>query len=124
MPLARVVVVEYILTETGDSLFMLEEGDGGHPVQRWLPWENPDPCLCLAQFVELADARGYALGIDLIRAEAGILEESVCQIEQLRRGLDRGRPGRPKQSEKPPQPPRKPLSSSAWYVPTSEPLSA
>jgi len=123
MPLGRVVVVEYILTETGDSLFVLEESDG-LPVTTWLPGENPDPCLCLAQFVELADARGFALGIDLIRAEAGLLAESVCEIQKLRHGLDQGRPGRQKASEKPPRPPCKPLSGSGRYVMTSEAASA
>ena len=119
MRVGRVAVIEYVLTESGDSLFMIEESDGC-PVTRWLPWENPDPCLCLAQFVELNDAIGFALGLDLVRAEAGILEESPREIQQLRCQLDRGRPGRQKQSEKPPRPPRKLLPEGARVVVPSE----
>ena len=44
------------------------------PVSRWLPWEPFVGALDHGGFDCLQDARKFALGVDRVRAEAGLLE--------------------------------------------------
>ena len=44
------------------------------PVTRWLPWEPLVGALDHGGFDCLQDARAFALGVDRVRAEAGLLE--------------------------------------------------
>jgi len=93
--LARVRVVRYVIGGCPDaSIYALEEGDSGQPVRRWLPHEHPCPSLAAARFLELSDAKAFALGVDWIRAQEGLLVETVEEIQALRCQLDFARPGR------------------------------
>ncbi|MBW2190688.1 MAG: hypothetical protein JRG93_14050 [Deltaproteobacteria bacterium] len=44
------------------------------PVSRWLPWEPFIGALDEGGFDSYGDARKFALGVDRVRAEAGLLE--------------------------------------------------
>jgi len=58
----------------GDVLWRLTEQDG-ELVTRWLPLEPIIGALDKGGFPECLDARSFALGVDLIRAEAGLLDD-------------------------------------------------
>jgi hypothetical protein len=78
----------------GTVLWRLTEQDG-ELVTRWLPLEPFVGALDRGGYTEFADARAFALGVDLIRAEAGILgdlDARAIDIERLE--LDADRQGR------------------------------
>ncbi len=78
----------------GGDLWRVCEADG-RPVTRWLPWEEREGALDKGGFSDFEDARGFALAIDLIRAERGLVSGfRATDIEAERATLDRGR-GRP-----------------------------
>jgi hypothetical protein len=81
--------------EDGSVLWRLTESDG-ELVTRWLPLEPFVGSLDRGGFTEHGDAVGFALGIDLIRAEAGLLGEldalTVNRERAKQDGDHRGRP--------------------------------
>jgi hypothetical protein len=89
------------------GLWRVCEADG-RPVSHWLPWEQPEGALDLGGFHDYTDAASFAAGVNLIRAEAGLLSgQSARDIEAERAALDRDR-GRP-----PPIPKDPPLFEAA-----------
>jgi len=88
MASARVQVVrfEVLLSE---PIFRLCEADGSLCI-RWLPDENSDGPLDFGGFESRHDAEAFRLGVDLIRAEAGLLTEMAADIQRERTMLDRG----------------------------------
>jgi hypothetical protein len=73
----------------------------GSLLRQWLPDEEPNGCLDRGGFHELADAQGFALGIDWVRAEAGVLGvTTVRDIDLERAALDEDRRGK----ARPPRP--------------------
>jgi len=75
----------------------------GRVVTRWLPREPVVGALDKGGFPGFEDARAFALGVDLICAERGLLSGlRATDIEHERTKLDRGR-GRP--SPEPEDPP-------------------
>jgi hypothetical protein len=80
--------------ESGDDLWRLCEADG-ELVVRWLPLEPFGGALDRGGFPEYLDAVAFALGVDWVRAEAGILgdlDARAIDIERLE--LDADRQGR------------------------------
>jgi hypothetical protein len=72
-------------------------------VSHWLPWEPPEGALDRGGFRDYADAESFAAGVNLIRAEAGLLSgESARDIEAERAALDRGKGHKPKVPQDPP----------------------
>jgi hypothetical protein len=79
--------------ESGD-LWRVCEADG-LPVSRWLPLEPFEGALDRGGFVEFGNARSFALGVDLIRAEGGFLGDLTTRdINRERDVLDEDRRGR------------------------------
>lgn len=68
-----------------DGTYRLREQDG-RLVHSWLPGVEDDDWLPLDRggFDDHFDAFSFALGVDLIRSEAGLLNVSVEQIERER----------------------------------------
>ena len=58
--------------EDGRVRWRLTEADR-QPVSRWLPWEPFVGALDHGGFGSLQDARAFALGVDRVRAAAGLL---------------------------------------------------
>jgi hypothetical protein len=78
----------------GAVLWRLTEQDG-ELVSRWLPLEPFVGALDRGGFPTYADARSFALGIDLIRAEQGLLGDLEARaIDIERAALDEDRRGR------------------------------
>jgi hypothetical protein len=70
------------------------ESDGVLLTQ-WLPWEEPNGCLDRGGFIKFQDALAFALGIDWVRAEAGVLgDTTVRDIDLERAALDEDRRGK------------------------------
>jgi hypothetical protein len=85
------VVVELVL----DGSYRLTEQDG-ELVYSWLPGVEDDGAwpVDMGGFLSKESAFSFKLGIDLIRAEHGMICESPDQIEQERQALDVIPPGR------------------------------
>jgi len=78
------------------TLWRLTESDG-ELVDRWLPSEGPEGALDRGGFECRRDALAFKLGIDWIRARAGILGDlSTRDIDRERSALDMVERGRPK----------------------------
>jgi len=72
----------------GEPVYRLCESDGEICV-RWLPDEWPDPDgLDKGGFDSRHDAQSFKLGIDRLRAEHGLIAESVDDIDRERAKLD------------------------------------
>ena len=63
-------------------------------VSRWLPLEPLLGALDEGGFESFQDALAFALGIDLVRAEAGLLDLTERDINAERAGLDEDHRGR------------------------------
>jgi hypothetical protein len=78
IPWAIIVVMRVQVRQqqlgNGSVRWRLTESDG-ELVCRWLPQEPVVGSLDRGGFAEYTDACGFALGVDLIRAEAGLLGE-------------------------------------------------
>ena len=72
---------------SGDLSYRVCESDG-EPVTRWLPSGPLLGALDRGGFDHYADAQSFALGIDLVRAEAGLLDVNARVIYQERAELD------------------------------------
>jgi hypothetical protein len=82
------------LLEDGSVMWRLCEADG-ELVVRWLPLEPFTGALDRGGFPGYLDARAFALGVDWIRAEAGILGDLDARaIDNERLELDADRQGR------------------------------
>jgi hypothetical protein len=80
----------------GSVRWRLTESDG-ELVCRWLPQEPVVGSLDRGGFAEYTDACGFALGVDLIRAEAGLLGElDALAIHRERGAQDCDQRGRPR----------------------------
>jgi hypothetical protein len=80
----------------GSVRWRLTESDG-ELVTRWLPLEPFVGALDRGGFAEFTDAKGFALGIDLIRAEHGLLGElDALAIDRERAKQDGDQRGRPR----------------------------
>jgi hypothetical protein len=78
----------------GTVLWRLTEQDG-EMLRRWLPLEPIVAPLDRGGYTEFADARAFALGVDLIRAEAGLLGDLDARAVVIERAeLDEDRRGR------------------------------
>jgi len=80
--------------DSGD-LWRVCEADG-LPVSRWLPWEPFGGALDEGGFDGFLDARSFALGVDRVRSEAGLLPGVDVTAEQLELDDDQRRARRPK----------------------------
>jgi len=84
-----------VLTPLGLRILwrVVEEGTS-RPVDCWLPSEPPDPegDLDRGGFDSRPDAEAFRLGVDWIRAEAGLIPESTDDVDHERRKLDGSRP--------------------------------
>ena len=78
---------------TGDLSFRVCEADR-EPVTRWLPLGPVLSALDEGGFERYEDARSFALGIDLVRAEAGFLDLTASDIHAERTELDADQRGR------------------------------
>jgi len=76
---------------SGDLSFRVCEADGV-PVSRWLPMEPFLGSLDSGGFESFQDARSFALGVDSIRAAAGLLPD--VDIAAERAELDEDQRGR------------------------------
>jgi hypothetical protein len=79
-----------VVRDVATGLFRVVE-DNGELVDCWLPGhEDPDQegALDAGGFEEKRDGRGFCLAIDLIRAERGLIPETVADIEAERLALD------------------------------------
>jgi hypothetical protein len=82
--------------EDGSVTWRLTESDG-ELVCRWLPLEPFVGSLDRGGFAEYRDAVGFGLGVDLIRAEAGLLGElDALAIDRERAKQDGDQRGRPR----------------------------
>ena len=82
------------LLEDGSVLWRLTDSDG-ELVSRWLPQEPFMGALDRGGFAEYTDAVAFALGVDLVRAEAGVLGDLDARaIDNERLELDADRQGR------------------------------
>ena len=80
----------------GKDLWRLCEADGC-PVSHWLPWDPTEGALDRGGFEDYRDALAFKLGIDLIRAEAGLVSGwSARDVDLERDELDADRRGRSK----------------------------
>lgn len=78
-----------------ETRWRLCEADG-ELLDRWLPWEEPVGALDRGGFLKLADAQGFALGVDWERARAGVLGDmNTDDIDRERALLDNDKAGRP-----------------------------
>jgi hypothetical protein len=78
--------------ESGD-LWRLCEADG-ELVSRWLPLEPFLGALDAGGFETRRDALAFALGVNLVRAEAGLLDLTARDIHAERTELDADQRGR------------------------------
>jgi len=62
--------------ESGEVVWRLYEADG-RLTCRWLPWEESLGPLDRGGYALRSDARAFALGVDQIRGEAGLLDPKV-----------------------------------------------
>jgi hypothetical protein len=62
--------------ESGEIVWRITEADG-RAACRWLPLEPVIGALDRGGFGNSRDASSFALGVDLVRAEAGLLELTV-----------------------------------------------
>ena len=65
----------------GGRAFRVTEADGS-PVVRWLPLGPYEGPLDDGGFATFRDARAFALGVDLVRAEAGLCDERIIRAER------------------------------------------
>ena len=72
---------------SGDLSFRVCEADR-EPVTRWLPLGPVLSALDEGGFENFQDATAFALGVDLVRAEAGLLDVNARVIDQERAELD------------------------------------
>jgi hypothetical protein len=81
--------------ESGAVIWRIAESDG-QPVCRWLPDEPIVRPLDGGGFENYSDARGFSLGVDLIRSEHGLLSDADALEVRAERDLQdvdqRGRP--------------------------------
>jgi hypothetical protein len=76
------------------TLWRLVEADGGL-VTWWLPSEGPLEVLDQGGFESFADALGFGLGVDWVRAQAGLLGDlTIADVDRERAELDEDRRGR------------------------------
>jgi len=76
-------------SEVPSQLWRVVEADG-LPARRWLPWEPDEGPLDRYGFKRFFSAQFFALGVDLIRAEAGLLRGvTVDDIEAERARAER-----------------------------------
>jgi hypothetical protein len=76
------------------TLWRLTESDG-ELVDRWLPNEGPGESLDAGGFESYADAAGFALAIDWVRAQAGLLGDlTIADVDREHAKLDEDRRGR------------------------------
>jgi len=81
------------IRQQGD-LWRVTEANG-ELTSRWLPLGPLIGALDRGGFTDLQDAKGFALGIDLVRAEAGCLGELTARdIDAERAELDADQRGR------------------------------
>jgi hypothetical protein len=68
----------------------------GELVDKWLPDEEAGGPLDRGGFLKLHDAQGFRLGVDWVRAEAGVLGDmNTDDIDRERALLDNVQVGRP-----------------------------
>jgi hypothetical protein len=80
----------------GTVIWRLCECDG-ELLTRWLPSEESVGALDRGGFDEFKDAKAFALGVDLVRAEAGLLGDlDACAIDKERAKQDGDQRGRPR----------------------------
>jgi hypothetical protein len=78
----------------GEIRWRICEADG-ELVDKWLPDEEAGGPLDRGGFLKLHDAQGFRLGVDWVRAEAGVLgDTTVRDIDRERAALDEDRTGR------------------------------
>ncbi len=76
--------------DDGETIYRLREADG-ELVDCWAPGiENRDPLGALDRggFSERGDAVAFSLGVDRWRAEVGLIEQTVADIDAERHALD------------------------------------
>jgi hypothetical protein len=91
-----------------ETWWRITEADGAL-VARWLPRESAKGPLDKGGFLQYMNARAFALGVDWIRAQAGILDGVTTDDVDLERAtLDEDRRGKA-----PAQPPDLPMYGAA-----------
>ena len=78
---------------SGDLSFRVCEADR-EPVTRWLPLGPVLSALDEGGFENFQDATAFALGVDLVRSEAGVLDVDARDIHAERAELDADQRGR------------------------------
>jgi hypothetical protein len=87
--------------ESGEIVWRVCEASG-QLVDRWLPLEPLIGALDKSGFGTWSDARSFALGVDAVRAEAGLFDPNVSRSIQVERAAqDEVKQGRPRADQRP-----------------------
>jgi hypothetical protein len=95
------VQVRKQLLENGEVLFRITEANG-ELVDRWIPTDPFLGSLDKGGFELRSDAVAFSLGVDTVRAEAGLFDPSVSRsIHRERDAQDEVKQGRPRADQRP-----------------------